>query len=222
MFGLKVKICCIGSLDEAHLAIEAGAWALGLVAEMPSGVGPISDQRIANIARSVPSSIKTFLLTSRVQADAIIDHHNFCGTTAIQLVDHVAHDELRKLRQALPGISLVQVIHVIDEQSIAEAVAVSGLVDMILLDSGNPALKVKELGGTGRTHDWRLSRTIRERVKLPLFLAGGLNAGNVSDAIMAVQPYGVDLCSGIRNQGRLDAAGLSAFFDAVTNAQPTA
>ena len=202
------------------MAIEAGAWALGLVAEMPSGIGPISDQRIADIARSVPRGIETFLLTSRVKAVAIIEHHNICGTTTIQLVDHVAHDELRKLRQALPGIRLVQVIHVIDEQSISEAVAAAGLVDMILLDSGNPALKIKELGGTGRTHDWRLSQLIRERIKVPLFLAGGLNPGNVSDAIMTVQPYGVDLCSGIRTNGRLLGAGLSAFFDSVAKAMP--
>ena len=202
------------------MAIEAGAWALGLVARMPSGVGPISDQLIADIARSVPSTIETFLLTSRVQADAIIDHHNFCGTTTIQLVDHVPHDDLRKLRQRLPGVRLVQVIHVLDEQSIAEAVAVSGLIDMILLDSGNPELKIKELGGTGRTHDWRLSKIIRERIKVPLFLAGGLNPGNVSDAIVAVQPWGVDLCSGIRTEGRLDGAGLSAFFESVAKAVP--
>ncbi len=202
------------------MAIEAGAWALGLVARMPSGVGPISDQRIADIARAVPAGIETFLLTSRVQADAIIDHHDFCRTTTIQLVDHVAHDELRKLRRGLPGVRLVQVIHVMDEQSIAQAVAVSPLVDMILLDSGNPALKIKELGGTGRTHDWRLSRKIRERIKVPLILAGGLNPRNVSAAIMTVQPYGVDLCSGIRTRGRLDGVGLAAFFDSVAEAIP--
>lgn len=202
------------------MAIEAGAWALGLVARMPSGVGPISDQRIADIARAVPAGIETFLLTSRVQADAIIDHHDFCRTTTIQLVDHVAHDELRKLRRGLAGVRLVQVIHVVDEQSIAQAVAVSPLVDMILLDSGNPALKIKELGGTGRTHDWRLSRKIRERIKVPLILAGGLNPRNVSAAIMTVQPYGVDLCSGIRTRGRLDGVGLAAFFDSVAEAIP--
>lgn len=200
------------------MAIEAGAWALGLVARMPSGVGPISDQRIADIARAVPAGIETFLLTSRVQADAIIDHHDFCRTTTIQLVDHVAHDELRKLRRGLAGVRLVQVIHVVDEQSIAQAVAVSPLVDMILLDSGNPALKIKELGGTGRTHDWRLSGKIRERIKVPLILAGGLNPRNVSAAIMTVQPYGVDLCSGIRTRGRLDGVGLAAFFDSVVKA----
>ena len=220
MTGLKVKICCIASLEEARLAIDEGAWALGLVARMPSGIGPIADDLIADIARAVPSTIETFLLTSRVQADAIIDHHKFCGTTTIQLVDHVPHDELRKLRRGLPGVRLVQVIHVMDEQSIAAAVAVDGRVDMILLDSGNPTLEVKELGGTGRTHDWRLSKKIRERVKVPLILAGGLNPRNVSAAIRVVQPYGVDLCSGIRTQGRLDEAGLSAFFKSVANAIP--
>ena len=210
-----VKICCIASVEEARLAVSAGASALGLVSAMPSGPGVIADALIAEIAAAVAPPMATFLLTSRQDADGIVAQHRLCRTTTIQLVDHVPPNELRKLRQALPGIGLVQVIHVSGEESVDEALAVAGLVDALLLDSGNPKLAVKELGGTGRTHDWRFSRRIRDEVAVPLFLAGGLNAGNVADAVAAVAPYGLDLCSSVRSEGRLDAAKLGEFFRAL-------
>jgi phosphoribosylanthranilate isomerase len=210
-----VKICCISSVAEARLAVECGASALGLVSAMPSGPGVIADALITEIAATVAPPVATFLLTSRQDADGIIEQHRACRTTTLQLVDHVAPAELRKLRDALPGIQLVQVIHVTGEESIEEARAVAPLVDALLLDSGNQKLPVKELGGTGRTHDWRLSRRIRDEAGVPLFLAGGLNAGNVADAVQQVAPHGLDLCSSVRSDGRLDAAKLRGFFSAL-------
>ena len=213
-----VKICCIASIEEARLAVSAGASALGLVSAMPSGPGVIAYELIAQIAATVPPPVATFLLTSRQDADSIIEQQRFCRTTTLQLVDHVPHAELRKLRQALPGIGLVQVIHVTGEESVEEARAVAGLVDALLLDSGNQKLAVKELGGTGRTHDWRLSRRIRDEAGVPLFLAGGLNPGNVAEAVAQVAPHGLDVCSSVRSAGRLDAAKLRDFFNALAQA----
>ena len=207
-----VKICCIASRDEAQLALSMGASALGLVSAMPSGPGPIADGLIAEIAAAVPPPIATFLLTCRQDAESIVAQHSVCGTSTLQLVDFVEPAELTKLRARLPGIRLVQVIHVGGEESIEEARAVDRLVDALLLDSGNQKLAVKELGGTGRVHDWRISRRIREVSRVPLFLAGGLNAGNVAEAIAVVQPHGVDICSGVRTEGRLDAVKLRAFM----------
>ena len=211
----KIKVCCIANLFEAQLAIDAGAWALGLVAEMPSGPGPISDEEIAEIVSAVPAGIETFLLTARVDADAIIDHRQFCGTSTIQLVDHVPFQELQKIRKALPKVRLVQVIHVIDDGSVEEAVRVTPLVDMILLDSGKPDAKVRTLGGTGDTHNWDISLEIRKQIGIPMFLAGGLKPQNVARAIGQVQPFGVDLCSGLRTDSRLDPIKLKAFFASV-------
>ncbi len=210
-----VKICCIASIAEAKLAMRLGARAVGLVSHMPSGPGVIDEATIAQIAAAVPPTIATFLLTSRQDADSIIAQHRACSTTTLQLVDHVPPAELRKLRAALPGIKLVQVVHVTGSESVAEAIEIAPLIDALLLDSGNQKLPVKELGGTGRAHDWRLSRQIRDAVSTPLFLAGGLNAANVADAIRAVDPFGLDLCSGVRSNGALDAAKLGDFFAAV-------
>lgn len=200
------------------MAMAAGAWAIGLVAEMPSGPGPIADSLIAEIARSVHGEVETFLLTSRTDADAIIDHHATCGTTTLQLVDQVDANVLRRVRAALPSVRLVQVIHVRGEECVEQSRSVAPLVDALLLDSGNPSLEVKELGGTGRTHDWTISKRIREAVDVPVFLAGGLRPGNVAAAIRQVRPFGVDLCSGIRERGVLDRRQLAGFFASVGTA----
>jgi phosphoribosylanthranilate isomerase len=215
-----VKICCIASLAEARLAQTHGAAAIGLVSAMPSGPGVIDDQRIAEIAQALRGSpLRSFLLTARTRAEDIAAQHRMAGTTTLQLVDEVAPADLAELRQRCPGVELVQVIHVTGEASVQQAIAVAPRVDAILLDSGNPALAVKELGGTGRTHDWALSRRILDAVApLPLWLAGGLNEANVAAAIDTVQPHGLDLCSSVRTQGRLDEARLARFMAAVRQA----
>jgi phosphoribosylanthranilate isomerase len=211
----RIKICCISTVDEACMAVDAGASALGLVSRMPSGPGVISDKLIAEIAATVPPAIGTFLLTSLQSVDEIIVQQRFCRTNTIQIVDHLVHGTHRELKRALPGVSIVQVIHVTGPESIDEAAAVAPHVDAILLDSGNQKLAVKELGGTGRTHNWTLSRAIRERLPIPLFLAGGLTPDNVAEAIAAVRPFAVDVCSGVRTNGQLDSAKLARFLTAV-------
>ena len=214
----RVKICCIGSVEEAALAVELGASAIGLVSQMPSGPGVISDELIAEIAATVPPPIATFLLTSKQDVQAIIDQQRLCRTNCIQICDRIATGTHRELKRALPGIALIQVIHVTSRESIEEAVAAARDVDAILLDSGNQSLPVKELGGTGRRHDWALSREIRERIPVPMFLAGGLNAANAQAAVREVGSFGLDVCSGVRTDGKLDRAKLQAFFAAVRSA----
>ncbi len=210
-----VKICCIASIEEADMAIKYGASAIGLVSEMPSGPGVISEKTIKEIAEQTPSYISTFLLTSKQNVDEIIEQHHRCRTNTIQLCDKVINGSLLQLKKALPKIKIVQVIHVNDDCSIEEALKVSEFVDAILLDSGNQKLVTKELGGTGKTHDWSISRKIVESVNVPVFLAGGLNPHNVDEAIIQVKPYGVDVCSGVRTNSILDEEKLKIFFEKV-------
>lgn len=214
----RVKVCCISTVTEARTAVRLGADALGLVSAMPSGPGVIADDLIAEIARAVPPPVATFLLTSRQDAGTIAAQVRAARVNTVQIVDAVPPEMYPRLRDALPGVKLVQVVHVVDGRAVAEAEAAAEHVDAVLLDSGNPALAVKELGGTGRVHDWSLSRRIRESIGVPLFLAGGLRADNVGEAVRAVQPFGLDLCSGVRTDGRLDEAKLAAFMKAVREA----
>lgn len=212
---IRLKVCCIASRDEAALAVRHGADALGLVSAMPSGPGVIDESLIADIAPRVPPPVATFLLTSRTDAPSIVAQARRSAVSALQLVDFVSQATLEALRIALPAVRLVQVVHVLDDDSVREALAVAPFVDALLLDSGNPRLPVKELGGTGRVHDWSLSRAIRDGAGVPVFLAGGLRADNVGEAIAAVAPFGVDVCSGVRTDGRLDPARLDAFARAL-------
>lgn len=210
---VKVKICCISSIEEARLAVAYGAAAIGLVGRMPSGPGIITDELIHAIAKTVPPPTHTFLLTSETTTDNIIEHHKKVNTTTIQIVDALSGREYHKIREAIPNVQLVQVIHVLDEGSIKEAIEISEFVDAILLDSGNPNLPTKVLGGTGKTHNWDLSKKIREEISLPVFLAGGINKDNIKKAIEHVQPYGIDLCSSVRTNGQLDESKLEALFN---------
>jgi len=214
----RVKICCISSVDEAQTAICHGADALGLVSAMPSGPGVIDEDAIAQIAAAIPPPIATFLLTSSQDPAEIADQQKRSGANTLQLVDAQDVSTLSQLRDALPGVALVQVVHVTSDASVDQAEALAPHVDALLLDSGNPNADVKELGGTGRTHDWSVSQRIRRRVDVPVFLAGGLCAENVGAALEQVQPFGVDLCSGVRTDGQLDDAKLRRFMHAVRRA----
>jgi len=212
---MKVKICCISSVEEANLAIGFGASALGLVSGMPSGPGVITDELIRSIAQHVPPPVATFLLTSEVTSSDIITHHKKTHTNTIQIVDRIQEGTYEEIKTALPSVKLVQVIHIIDEVSIDEALIAAEKVDALLLDSGNPGLPVKELGGTGRVHNWNLSRKIIEQSRIPVFLAGGLTSENVQRAIETVQPFGLDLCSGVRTNQKLDPEKLEDFFNKI-------
>lgn len=212
---MKVKICCIASVAEAALALAHGADALGLVSTMPSGPGVIDDDRIREIAAWAPAGVRTFLLTARSDPREIAAQVREASVNTVQLVDAVAPGAHAVLRALIPRVRLVQVIHVRGPESVDEAFEAAPRVDELLLDSGDPSAAVRELGGTGRTHDWTLSREIVDHCGVPVWLAGGLNAGNVRAAIDAVRPQGLDLCSGVRVDGKLSAERLAEFMLAV-------
>jgi phosphoribosylanthranilate isomerase len=211
---LRVKVCCIGSIEEAEIALDAGADALGLVSAMPSGPGVIEDRDIARIAEWVGARAATVLLTSRLTADSIEEQLCQAHTSVLQLVDALPEAELLEIRARHPDVVVMPVVHVRDASSVSEAVRLAAVADAILLDSGNPLASVKELGGTGRVHDWQVSHAICRAVSVPVLLAGGLRPENVADAVRMVRPSGVDVCSGVRRDGRLDRSLLSAFIAA--------
>ncbi|MGK5059813.1 phosphoribosylanthranilate isomerase [Janthinobacterium sp. LB2P49] len=211
----RIKICCIASIDEAQLAIAAGADALGLVAAMPSGPGPIPDARIAQIAAWTPPPVATFLLTSETTAQAIAEHVCATQPSTVQIVGHIDPGEVAQLARLLPHVRRVQVIHVEGPEALALIPAYAPHVHAFLLDSGRPGALVPELGGTGRTHDWSVSARFVRASPRPVFLAGGLDDTNVADALRQVRPYGIDLCSRVRTDGKLDVMKLALLMAAV-------
>jgi len=211
----RFKVCCIQSLDEAQLAIAHGASALGLVAAMPSGPGVIEEDQIRAIATRVPPPISTFLLSSLTDDALLVEQVRHCACSTLQLCDRTSANTRQRVRRYAPAVRIVQVVHVTGPESVNEAKDAAVASDALLLDSGNFHGEVKELGGTGRAHDWSLSRKIVRAVKVPVFLAGGLSAANARQAIDQVQPFALDLCSGLRTGGTLDAAKLKAFVEAL-------
>ena len=211
----RIKICCIASIDEAQLAIAAGADALGLVAAMPSGPGAIPDARIAQIAAWTPPPVATFLLTSETTAQRIVEHVRATQPSTVQIVGHIDPDEAAQLARLLPHVRRVQVIHVEGPEALALIPAYAPHVHAFLLDSGRPGAAVPELGGTGRTHDWSVSAGFVRASPRPVFLAGGLDDTNVADALRQVRPYGIDLCSRVRTDGKLDVMKLALLMGAV-------
>ena len=214
----RVKICCISSADEAQLAVKAGADAIGLVGKMPSGPGQLTDTKIRDIARNVPPGVSCFMLTSETTATGVAEHLLRTGVSTVQLVQHMTLAETMSLDRVLLSTRRVQVIHVEDERALDLVAKYEPHVHAFLLDSGRPNADTPELGGTGRTHDWALSHKIVEASSKPVFLAGGLNAENVGEAIAKVRPYGVDICSGVRTGGHLDPEKLERFMTAIRHA----
>ena len=216
---VKIKVCCIATPDEARVAIDHGVDAIGLGGAMPSGPGAIPPERIAAIARGVPTSVETFLLTRETSGARVVEQLEATGCNTVQLCDEMAEetDAYAAIRAAHPSVRIVQVIHVEDELSLDEAFRVGPHVDALLLDSGRPRAATKELGGTGRPHDWTLARRIvgaEAFAHVPVWLAGGLTPDNVAEAIRTARPHGVDVCTGVRTDGRLDAVKLAAFVAA--------
>ena len=211
----RIKICCISSIEEAKMAIAHGADALGLVGKMPSGPGPIADEKIREIVKYIHPPLSSFLLTSEQTVKGIISHAKKTFVNTVQIVDEITDGQYDEIRTALPHLRIVQVIHVTGEESIKQAMNIEQYVDAILLDSGNPKASVKTLGGTGNTHNWEISKNLVQQVKAPVFLAGGLNSNNVREAIDKVNPFGVDVCSGVRTNGLLDKEKLKSFVSAI-------
>jgi len=178
----------------------------------------IDDRTIAAIAAAVPPPIATFMLTSDFTAHRIAEHVRATGPSTVQIVSHIGPAESEKLVDLLPTTRRVQVIHVEDERALDLIPGYAPNAHAFLLDSGRPSLETPEYGGTGRIHDWEVSAEFVRRSPLPVFLAGGLSPSNVGEAIRRVRPFAVDLCSGVRTDGRLDREKLTAFIDAVRSA----
>jgi len=212
---VQVKICCIQSPEEAETAVSFGAAAVGMVSEMPAGPGELPEAAIREIVDSVPSAVGTFLLTAATDADRLIEKAQTCGVNTLQLWDSLAPLDYLRLRAALPGVSIVQAIHIIDGSAVDEATAAARLADALVLDSSNPKVPFRWESQSGRTHDWEISREITDTVDCPVLLAGGLDPDNIEYAVRTVRPYGVDVCSGVRTADALDRRKVASFFEAL-------
>ena len=202
------------------MAVAAGADALGLVGPMPSGPGTIAVAEAAAIAASIPPPVAAVFLSAATELPVLEAQLARVRPAAVQLVAPCTPSLRAALKRTFPGLRIIQVLHVTGPESLDEAEKACRNSDALLLDSGRPGEDPPRLGGTGEPHDWRIARRIRDRVSLPVFLAGGLRPENVAAAIAAVRPFAVDVCSGVRRDGGLDRHRLCAFLAAAGDAPP--
>lgn len=212
-----IKICCIMNKKELYMALELGVNHVGFVSSMPNGPGIIREEKIRKLAAYAPKDVNTFLLTSHKDTAKIAEQWKYCGTRTIQLCRPMETKGILHLRSLVPMARIVTVIHVQDRTALNRALRVSSVSHAILLDTGDLESPIQKLGGTGRTHDWNISRLIKQRTPTTAWLAGGLNLHNIKHALKAVYPDGIDVCSGVRTNGKLDQKKLSGFIEEVVS-----
>jgi phosphoribosylanthranilate isomerase len=214
---VRTKICGIGTIDDLTAAVDAGADAIGLIV----GTTHVSEDQLSvaaarELAAAAPPFISRVLVTHLVSSDEILDLAEAVGVDTLQVHGEVSTDTMRQIWGRRHSLRIVRTVHVTGDQAIAAAREAAQFSHAVLLDTRTSS----RLGGTGLTHDWNISRrivqTLRQSAR-PVILAGGLDQTNVTTAIQAVRPYGVDANSRLKDpNGRKDAAACAAFVHAAT------
>ncbi len=215
---MRIQIAGVSTLDEARQLVALGVDGLGFTVRLPSGVhdGLTEDKARAIIAQ-MPPLVSTVVITYVTDADEAVALCNHLGCNTLQLHAPVADGVMSAIKAALPCIRIIKSVNVTGAHSVAEALHAAREADALILDTYDPA--TGRHGATGKTHDWRLSREIVCACPKPVMLAGGLTPENVGAAIRAVQPWGVDVHTGIENpDGTRNREKLAAFIRAARGA----
>lgn len=215
---MKTKICGIRSKADLGVAVDANSNAVGfLVGLTHRSEDKLDPVDARQLIRAVPPFVQPVLVTHLGHPQDIVDLASFLRVPTIQLHGEMETEAVAAVRSLAPGSSLIRALHVTGGTSpdmlVRQVKDVARWVDAILLDSRT----ADRLGGTGKTHDWCVSRKIVEASPLPVILAGGLTAENVSNAVQTVGPYGVDVNSGVETANGDKSPHLCAQF--VRNAQ---
>jgi len=191
-----IKVCGIQNEFEALGAVEAGANTIGMLLGVPEFVADkITTKKALEIVNSVPQGIRTVMVTHLLDINKIVEIAEYTGVSAIQVHNDLSIEGMKRLRDILPNLELIKAIHVIDSSAVQQAKEYEPFSDMILLDTKSGS----RFGGTGKTHDWNISQKIVSEVNIPLILAGGLNPGNIVEAVKKVMPFGIDANSGLEH-----------------------
>jgi phosphoribosylanthranilate isomerase len=193
---MRIKICGIRHQDDAKVALDAGADALGFLV----GIAHLAEDKIRKeeakaIIESLPPLVSPVAVTHLTDVQKIIDLIMYLGVNTVQIHDYIEPKEVKTIRENLPGVKIIKGVHVEGEDAIEMAKLFEPYAHAILLDSRT----TDRLGGTGITHDWNISARLVKSISIPVILAGGLTPGNVLEAVYKVKPYGVDVNSGVED-----------------------
>ena len=211
---MRVKVCGMTRVEDAHAAVAAGAHAIGCLVGLDYDAPDRVEPGVARaIFASVPPRVERVLVTHRTAVVDVVELARETGASVVQLHGAFPLEAISELRLRAPQLAVVKCAHVVDEGSIEEALRAAGAADRVLLDSRT----ADRIGGTGRIHDWSISARIVQRSPKPVILAGGLDPDNVAGAIAQVRPWGVDVNSGVRGpDGCRSHERIRAFVAAAT------
>ncbi len=206
---MRVKICGTRNVEEARMIVASGADALGfLIGLVEPNPDQIAPEEAAEIIAQLPPSVSSVLVTQQTDPQVVADLCCCARASAVQLHGGFAPEQIPELRRQVPSVTMIQVVHVAGPDSKMAALHAANFADAILLDSPRHG----GAGGTGKTHDWNLSREIVRACSKPVILAGGLTPENVELAIRTVGPSAVDVHSGVEDgQGNKSKEKLVRF-----------
>jgi phosphoribosylanthranilate isomerase len=207
---VRVKICGITRPEDLATAVATGADAVGFLVGVPSSPRNLTLERAEELLRQVPIFVDSVVVTAPQDIEGLAEICDRLKPRAIQ-IHGKKHLEASEIREQIRETRLIKTIYVGPTAFNETTIADSKILDAILLDSFSRG----QCGGTGKVHDWKLSRQIREVVDpTPVILAGGLRPENVREAILTVHPYAVDVASGVELQpGIKDPEKVRAFIE---------
>jgi phosphoribosylanthranilate isomerase len=207
---VRVKICGITREEDLAFAVAAGADAVGFLVGVPSSPRNLTLERAEMLLRQVPVFVDSVVVTAPQSINGLAEICERLKPTAIQ-IHGKKNFEASEIRERIKDTRLIKTVYVTEDALNETAIEELKTFDAVLLDSFTKG----QYGGTGRVHDWTLSRQIKEAVDpVSVILAGGLNPENVKEAIMAVEPYAVDVASGVEaNPGIKDQGKVRAFLE---------
>lgn len=213
---MRVKICGTATFADLDCAVAAGADAVGFLMGITHVTqDAVTPETAAAMVATLPPFIVPVAVTHLTKPSDLIRIVELSRCTTLQIQDMVTPDDIAEVREALPYLRIMKAVHVMDESAIATAKYFSDTADAILLDTRT----ADRIGGTGITHDWNISAKIVKECSCPVILAGGLTPENVTEAIIRVRPYAVDVHTGVKKNGVRDAERTRAFVANARTAQ---
>jgi phosphoribosylanthranilate isomerase len=213
MSRVRVKICGITSPKDLLTAVEAGADAVGFIVDVPQSLRNLSTGEAGKLIEATPVFVDTVVVTVPENIDHLEKIYEKLKADIIQV--HGSGHLHKEIRERLPDARLICGVQARSEATTDTIIqAAANLFNAVLIDSHVPG----RYGGTGTTHDWELSKRIRELIHpKPLILAGGLRPENVSEAIRVVKPFAVDVSTGV--ESRPGVKNRKKVLEFVRNAQ---
>ncbi|QDX40596.1 phosphoribosylanthranilate isomerase [Salarchaeum sp. JOR-1] len=208
----RVKVCGITNEADAAAAVDAGADALGFIVDVPVDTPrELDPERAAALAASVPPFVTTVLVTMPDAPDDAADLAARVRPDVLQVHGDVPATDLAALADGVDA----KLVKTVDADSPEDAARYDDAADALLVDSTDAS----GAGGTGRTHDWTVTRDLAARLDSPIVLAGGLTPDNVAEAVETVRPFAVDVASGVEESGGVkDHDAVAAFVAAAKHA----